>query len=304
MKNLFSGKSKHRLTESVRRGTHRPPNLPPSRSSGFSLVELLVVVVIIGVVMRFALPAVGSLLKGSSLSRAANMLTDEMSRARQYAISKNRAVEVRFYRFADPEVPGENVNDPTTGSFRGLQCFEIPSQQLNDEDVPLPIGSFVRFPDGIVMNDTDDLSNLIGPTSASFLQTAPGPIDPELPGGVGKKYLGVPFRFLPDGSTTLAKYVDTKAKVKGKGNNGYGYGIGNGNGNTGLGYVSNLNGNAYGLQKKGSGKKNTIVDAQWYITVHSLADKAKAANGTAPPNFFTWMIDPVAGTSKVLRPAN
>jgi hypothetical protein len=148
------------------------------------------------------------------------------------------------------------------------------------------------------MNDTDELSSLIGPTSVSLMQTAPGDNDPELPRGVRKNYLAVPFRFLPDGSTSLPAFVST-AHITGSGNQN-GYGIGNGNGNNGHGYVNNLNGNAYGLRKKNA----TTVDACWYITVHSLSDKARAAAGIAPPNFATWIIDPIAGTSKVLRPTN
>jgi hypothetical protein len=90
--------------------------------------------------------------------------------------------------------------------------------------------------------------------------------------------------------------------------NGNGVGVGNGNGNNGTGSVNNLMGNAYGLSKRTNGNSSstttTTSDALWYITVHSLADSRKAAQGQPPPNFATWMIDPTSGTSKVLRTSN
>ena len=41
---------------------------------------------------------------------------------------------------------------------------------------------------------------------------------------------------------------------------------------------------------------------KWFITVHAANDMSKATGGQPPPNFFTWMIDPATGASKVLRP--
>src|SRR6188508_593608 len=116
--------------------------------NAFSLIELLVVVAIIGIIGAFAVPAAGHLLKGSSMTQAANLLTDQTAAARQQALTRNRSVEVRFYRFTDPEQVGE-----TQPYFRALQYFEIA-----DGGVPNPTGRFVRFPNSVIMNPTPKLS--------------------------------------------------------------------------------------------------------------------------------------------------
>src|SRR5437867_3284281 len=94
--------------------------LPSDKSkNAFSLLELLVVIAIIAIIGAFAVPATGQLLNGSSMTQAANALTDQTAAARQQALTRNRSVEVRFYSFADPEVPAD------TAHFRALQYFEI-----------------------------------------------------------------------------------------------------------------------------------------------------------------------------------
>jgi uncharacterized protein (TIGR02596 family) len=220
-----------------------------NRRTGFSLIELLVVIAIIGIIGTIAVPAVGSLLKGSSLTQAANVLRDQIALARQHALSKNRVVEVRFYRFGDPEQPGESAEDPSSGYFRAVQFFEI-----GEGGVPIPVGKVARFPDSMIMhasNGNAALSTLLETDTASRLvnKGSLDPNDPELPRGVKRNYDYVSFRFLPDGSTNLPP-----------------------------------------------------VGKKWFITVHSASDLSKATGGQPPPNFFTWMIDPVSGSSKILRP--
>lgn len=207
--------------------------------SAFSLIELLVVIAIIGIIGTFAVPAVGNLLKGSSMTQAANLLTDQTAAARQHALTRNRTVEVRFYSFKDPEQPGE-----TTPYFRALQYFEIA-----DGGIPNPVGKVSRLPDSVIMNPDTALSSVFGTLTPS----TPTTNDPDLPRGVKNNYTYVSFRFQPDGSTNLS-----------------------------------LTG----------GPSNGL----WFITAHLLNDLGRASAGTPPPNFFTWMVDPVSGSTKVLRP--
>jgi uncharacterized protein (TIGR02596 family) len=218
----------------------------------FSLVELLVVIAVIGIVATFAVPAVQGMLRGTSLSTASGSLIDQMSLARQHALSKNRIVEVRFYRFADNEIPGEIPDDPMTGHFRAFQFFE-----MSEAGVVVPVGKVIRFPDSIIMNPGEVLSNLLMEDPNKLVSAQTG-LDVEMPRGVGYNYKYVAFRFFPDGTTSLSP--------------------------TGT-----------------AGKPSS--GGRWFITIHAIADLVRTQNNTVPPpNFVTWMIDPVSGTSKTLRP--
>lgn len=171
---------------------------PARHRAAFSLIELLVVCGIIAVIAAFAIPASVTMMRGSQLTQGSQVVTDQISLARQTALTKNRSVEVRFYRYGDPESPGEKGDDPEKGRYRGLQLFEI-----TENGAALPLGRFQRLPSSIVMN-VGSLSTLVNPQNSRVADREKG--DPELgilPGGSKWKYKIISFRFLPDGSTDL-----------------------------------------------------------------------------------------------------
>lgn len=202
--------SPHRSTSHA---FHRMHCVPPSQSRrGFSLIELIAVIGIIVLVATFAVPATTSIMRGSQLTQASQMLIDQISLGRQYALSKNRAVEVRFIRFADPEQPGETSGDPKTGQFRALQLMEI-----NETGTPVPLSKMQMLPNAVVLSDTELSSMLDQEGDAKLALTNPVPgRDPDLPrkssakgGSSGKvDYEFVSFRFQPDGSTNLLPSQD------------------------------------------------------------------------------------------------
>lgn len=170
----------------------------------FSLIELIVVISIIILVAGFTVPAATTILKGSQLTQASGTLIGQINLARQHALTKNRAVEVRFYRFADPETPGEDVKNPATGKFRAMQLFEV-----LENGVAIPLDKPQMLPNNVIFAYREDsevgLSSLLDQAKVGTPKK-PGASDkaaPRLPRGIDYKYEFVSFRFLQDGSTDL-----------------------------------------------------------------------------------------------------
>jgi uncharacterized protein (TIGR02596 family) len=170
------------------------------RRRAFSLIELIIVISVIVIIAAFTMPAMNTILRGSQLSQGAGILVGELNIARQQALSRNRPIEVRFYHYADPEVPGESTTDSTTWKFRAMQLFQVlPS------GVAVPLDKIQTLPSGVIFSYTnaEGLSSLIDlPTGLK--PKKPGIDDvaaPRLPRGVDLNYDYVSFRFLQDGST-------------------------------------------------------------------------------------------------------
>ena len=187
---------------------------PSAFARAFSLVELLVVISVIAIIAAFAVPAVTTMIRGSQLTQGSQQVTDQLSLARTLALSRNRSVEVRFYKYGDPETPGEQARNPETGLFRSLQIFEV-----LDNGALLPAGPIQRLPSNIIMNE-GALSTLLDDNERKHVKT-PSPSDPEMPDTeVGRRYHYTAFRFLPDGSTDLTP-SGTQSEARPKGDSWY-----------------------------------------------------------------------------------
>ena len=187
-----------------------------SAARAFSLIELLVVIAVIAIIAGYAVPAVTSMLKGSQLTQGSQMVIDQIALARQTALSRNRSVEVRFYKYADPETPGEDVEKKETWLLHGLQTFEI-----LDNGAALPIGPIQRLPTNVIMSE-GVLSTLISgrTTDPSKKFTDPTDSDPKIPGlpsnlTTKAQYVYAALRFLPDGSTDLPPTGTVSGENKG-----------------------------------------------------------------------------------------
>lgn len=154
----------------------------PQKVAAFTLVEILVVVAIVALVMAFAVPSVGDIVRAGYLSNAASGLVSTLAQARQSAIVQNRNVEVRFYRFSHP----------TTGrnEFQAIQSF------MATDDAAGGWKAFSRvqmLPEAVIL---DQRSSLI---QARLGEARSG----STPLRNVTSYDYVHFTFRPDGSTNL-----------------------------------------------------------------------------------------------------
>lgn len=242
-----------------------------SFSLAFTLVEMITVMAIITVLIALAVPATNSILRGNDLTTGAQNLSNLLSLARQQALTQNRPVEVRLYKFADPNV-GETVADPGTWKYRAMQIFAISEASgaipIGSDALPSPAGTpaatppapialdkVQRFPPTFIIDSGKTLSSLIygaqtqsGVGPGAILNTKPTRALPV----VEKQYHSVSFRFYPDGSTSL--------------------------------------GTAPATSDVGS----------WFITAHQLVSGDNPA--VAPANFATLQIDPSNGNIREFRP--
>ena len=67
-----------------------------AQREGFTLIEMLVVIVIVGIMLALALPAVNNLMKSGGVSAASRHVSNTLNLARQYAITHRTKTRVVF----------------------------------------------------------------------------------------------------------------------------------------------------------------------------------------------------------------
>jgi uncharacterized protein (TIGR02596 family) len=160
-------------------------------SRAFTLLELLVVISVGILLAGLSLPAFNAISRGTQLSQSAQTLLNELSFARQSALSKNRIIEVRFYKL--PKTPGSS----TASQYRAVQSFEI-----DDSGTATALGKIQWLTSPVIIDHNSAISTLLDSSRAKTWTTA----DPQisLP-QIGTSYEATAFRFQPNGSTDLSQ---------------------------------------------------------------------------------------------------
>jgi len=166
--------------------------------SGFTLIEMIVVIAIIGVLMVIIIPVTWQLFSSTRLNKSANVVWDTLTEAQTLAVTRGMDVEVRFYESVD------QANGDTTALLRGIQLYAPQSPDaLADVDdttavqngttasIYVPAGPMQSLESSICISENQSLSSILGLTSHTSSSAT---------GGTANYWA---FHFLSDGSTDL-----------------------------------------------------------------------------------------------------
>jgi len=176
--------------------------------AGFSLIELLAVIVIIAIIGSLAVPSFSKIVKSSEVTQAGQMVLDQLNLTRLKAITRGRNYEIRFYKYDPKEIPGTN-----TPNYRAFLVFE----QMEDLTYR-PVTRLFKLPPSIII-DTGVAKDAKSLTTINF-PSFPSSDPPREQDGAtelsvdktqilgamkGTSYKYTPITFRPSGSTSLNK---------------------------------------------------------------------------------------------------
>ena len=145
-------------------------------ASGFSLVELLVVVGIMAVLFLIAAPVVNSLMDSNNLARAGQSLADQVNLGRQTSSSRNRAVELRLIKVSDPN---------KKKGYTAMQLWMTDATGVSKQ-----LDRAVMLPTGVAVAETKSLSK-----GLELMTSGTMPADAAV--GAGQAYAA--FQIRPNG---------------------------------------------------------------------------------------------------------
>lgn len=154
----------------------------------FSLVELLAVVAVVAMLAGISIVAIGSGLRALAIDDAGGVMASHLNHARQVALSRNLAVEVRIYK-----LPGYD-EDPQSApqAFRAMQSFVYEGATA----VPLAPPQYFRAP--VIFSPDPAESSMLG------LMTEKSPLPVERIPNYGVNYTYRSFYFKPDGAAAIS----------------------------------------------------------------------------------------------------
>jgi len=110
---------------------------PLKNGSGFTLIEMLAVLALIGILAAVTIPAMTSVSVSMNVTRAGQLVNDQIALARQTAVARNRPTEVRF------------VTDPVDPGFSSIQLWEYDASGDN----PKAVRRLERLPDAVIIKN-------------------------------------------------------------------------------------------------------------------------------------------------------
>jgi uncharacterized protein (TIGR02596 family) len=243
-----------------------------TRARGFTLVELLMVMAIMLVVMGLVVSAFPSLGKAGNLTNGTASFVDALNQARQYALSQNRTVEVRFYYLPGP------TDGTTCTAYRAMRIIVCDANGLTMDPVNTTSysagakpGLIQKLPVGIIIyTDTTGKFTTLLPAmsnSTSPSPTWPGAISTSLKAATGTETL--------PGATTATSYAAFQFKPTGGTN----------------------------LDPLGTIGSNSSTSDKWFMSFKIQTDPIPTGSTKPAINFITVVVDPITGRVRSYRPS-
>jgi prepilin-type N-terminal cleavage/methylation domain-containing protein len=132
----------------------KPNAIHPPSAAGFSLVELLVVVAIIGAMAAVGLPAIGRYIRNFRIKAATQQVATEINVARSKAIMKNVNLGVLFATVSDTQYrwvveDDQDPGDTSTWSGYGTEDWSILTGTLAKSQA----GNIQSLPQNVVFDN-------------------------------------------------------------------------------------------------------------------------------------------------------
>jgi uncharacterized protein (TIGR02596 family) len=128
-----------------------------SKSHGFSLVELLVVMAIIGLLGVLVSSSFSSIRGGHSVTEATSAAASVLREAAQESVVRNEVTAVRFYQIKDPNFPASNL------AYRAMQVW-----RMGDDGQFQPLSRPKLLGKNVAVFELDGSSPLLSKTIAGI----------------------------------------------------------------------------------------------------------------------------------------